>query len=244
MKGCLLGCLFLLLDCEAFCVPETAVIVFEPHDVPQGLGIAYFENIAHLSGSDEFWSPLKEIYKRKDLSLKDRLRWNEKERLLCSIRDFMICKEEGKILAGYYAVLTARNAIWEHSYFYKTNWVIWMNFCEEETEKAGYDLFSKARGGGSLSALLWLKSGEYDELYSDDEVEEIGRLFRGQPSDSAVGTDSRIPESDLENTSSEGDLTPPEKISRPNSDSNSSGSPKSSSEDSDSMEDVSVHSSD
>ena len=198
MKGYLVGSLFLLLDCKAFCAPETAVTVFESSNMLHAEIDGNFENIGNLVKNDDFWAPLGDAYMRGNSE--EKLRLEEKKQLLDSIRVFGEYKKEGRIIAGYYSVLTMRGWLGNRSNFYKDAWEAWMNSCETVLGSV-YNLVKENEYGATLLDLLRERSDENDNWYSDDEVEELGKPFVLPEGNSSAGTPSSIQESDPENLS-------------------------------------------
>lgn len=193
MKGYLVGSLFLLLDCKAFCAPETAVTVFESSNMLHAEIDGNFENIGNLVKNDDFWAPLGDACMRGNSE--EKLRWEEKKQLLDSIRVFGEYKKEGRIIAGYYSVLTMRGWLGNRSNFYKDAWEAWMNSCE--TVLGGvYNLVKENEYGATLLDLLRERSDENDNWYTDEEVEKIGEPFKIPVDDSPVATGSSIPETE------------------------------------------------
>ena len=212
MKEFLLGCWFSLFLCSTFFGIGTAETVFkEPSIVTLVDVIECYENIDALL-KDTDWKSLE----KKCANFSEKLHLEEKERLLNSMQIFRSVKGSGKkILSAYYNVIVEYAYTQEYSSFYKKVWEIWEDFCAKKVSDY-YNTDLKDRSGMTLLQLLWSKTGEGSDLYSDNEVEKLGETFKISASDSSVGTDSSVSDSD---SRSEGELTPPKRISRVDSDS-------------------------
>lgn len=159
--------------------------VFEkPSDVTLDDVIRCYENIELLLDNVN-WASLRE----KCVNFSEKLRLEEKEHLLNSMQIFRSAEESGEgILSAYYTVIVESAYTQEYSNFYKKVWDIWEDFCAKKVSRY-YDINSKNELGETLLQHLWSKTGEGNDLYTDDEVEKLGEPFKIPVGDSLDGKD-------------------------------------------------------